>query len=122
MHWSSGRVLGGVLPAQGCGAIGSAAVSKTAGCRFESCRPCAYGLTGPGGRGPRWIARAGLPPAGTERACGGAVALAPLVPGVRGGLRVSKYAKISSRGRIGKLIAREAGSLVETAAGEPFPD
>jgi fructose-1,6-bisphosphatase/inositol monophosphatase family enzyme len=58
----------------------------------------------------------------TERACGGAVALAPLVPGVRGGLRVSKYAKISSRGRIGTLIAREAGSLVETAAGEPFPD
>jgi fructose-1,6-bisphosphatase/inositol monophosphatase family enzyme len=41
---------------------------------------------------------------------------------VRGGLRVSKYAKISSRGRIGTLIVREAGGLVETAAGEPFPD
>src|SRR5690606_3367752 len=30
-------------PTQGRGAIGSAAVSKTAGCRFESCRPCAMG-------------------------------------------------------------------------------
>ena len=26
--------------AQGRGAIGSAPVSKTGGCRFESCRPC----------------------------------------------------------------------------------
>jgi len=58
----------------------------------------------------------------TERACGGAVALAPLVPGVRGGLRIAKYATISARGRIGALIAREAGALVETASGEPFPD
>jgi len=57
-----------------------------------------------------------------ERACGGAVALAPLVPGVRGGLRVSKYATISARGRIGTLIAREGGALVETGTGEPFPD
>ncbi|MEB2344107.1 MAG: hypothetical protein OZ948_05155 [Deltaproteobacteria bacterium] len=57
-----------------------------------------------------------------DRACGGAVALAPLVPGVRGGLRVSKYATISARGRIPTLIAREGGALVETAAGEPFPD
>ncbi|MCL4685609.1 hypothetical protein KJ059_12775 [Myxococcota bacterium] len=58
----------------------------------------------------------------TRRACGGAVALAPLVPGVRGGLRISKYATISVRGRIGVLIAREAGALAETAAGAPFPD
>ena len=27
---------------KGSGAIGSAAVSKTAGCRFESCLPCAW--------------------------------------------------------------------------------
>src|SRR5947199_4155255 len=34
-------ILPGVcIRTQGCGAIGSAAVSKTAGCRFESCRPC----------------------------------------------------------------------------------
>jgi fructose-1,6-bisphosphatase/inositol monophosphatase family enzyme len=58
----------------------------------------------------------------TERACGGAVALAPLVPGVRGGLRLSKYATISVRGRISTLIAREGGALVETGTGEPFPD
>lgn len=58
----------------------------------------------------------------TDRACGGAVALAPLVPGVRGGLRISKYTTISGRGRIGTLIAREAGALVETADGAPFPD
>jgi fructose-1,6-bisphosphatase/inositol monophosphatase family enzyme len=58
----------------------------------------------------------------TERACGGAVALAPVVPGVRGGLRIAKYATISARGRIGTLIAREAGALVETGTGEPFPD
>lgn len=57
-----------------------------------------------------------------ERACGGAVALAPVIPGVRGGLRLSKYATISARGRIGTLIARAAGALVETASGEPFPD
>jgi len=54
-------------------------------------------------------------------ACGGAVAVAPLVPGVRGGLRVAKHASISTRGRIGALIAAEAGALVETGAGEPFP-
>jgi fructose-1,6-bisphosphatase/inositol monophosphatase family enzyme len=58
----------------------------------------------------------------TERACGGAVALAPVVPGVRGGLRIAKYATISARGRIGTLIAREAGALVETGDGDPFPD
>ncbi len=58
----------------------------------------------------------------TGRACGGAVALAPLIPGVCGGLRIAKYATISVRGRIGVLIAREAGALAETAAAAPFPD
>jgi len=53
--------------------------------------------------------------------CGGAVAVAPLVPGVRGGLRLATPHSISTRGRIGVLIAREAGALVETAAGAPFP-
>ena len=56
-----------------------------------------------------------------QRACGGAVAVAPLVPGVRGGLRVAKQGTISTRGRIGLLIAAEAGAHVETAAGAPFP-
>ena len=56
-----------------------------------------------------------------QRACGGAVAVAPLVPGVRGGLRVAKQQTISTRGRIGLLVAREAGAIVETAAGAAFP-
>src|SRR5699024_11047063 len=30
-----------VVRSKGCGAIGSATVSKTVGCRFESCHPCA---------------------------------------------------------------------------------
>jgi fructose-1,6-bisphosphatase/inositol monophosphatase family enzyme len=56
-----------------------------------------------------------------QRACGGAVAVAPLVPGVRGGLRVAKHGTISTRGRIGLLVAAEAGACVETADGSPFP-
>jgi len=60
----------------------------------------------------------------TLRACGGAVAVAPLVPGVRGGVRVAKPSQpsISTRGRIGLLIAAEAGAVIETASGAPFPD
>jgi fructose-1,6-bisphosphatase/inositol monophosphatase family enzyme len=55
--------------------------------------------------------------------CGGAVAVAPLVPGVRAGLRVAPGAPgVSIRGRIGALIAREAGARVCTAGGEPFPE
>lgn len=56
-----------------------------------------------------------------QRACGGAVAVAPLVPGVRGGLRVAKLGTISTRGRIGLLVAAEAGAQIETGNGEPFP-
>jgi fructose-1,6-bisphosphatase/inositol monophosphatase family enzyme len=56
-----------------------------------------------------------------SRACGGAVAVAPLLPGVRGGMRVSKYPTISTRGRIGLLIAAEAGAVITTGAGDPFP-
>jgi fructose-1,6-bisphosphatase/inositol monophosphatase family enzyme len=86
----------------------------------------------PTGEGRRLLISDGVPDAveerlraagfETTRACGGAVALAPLLPGVRGGLRVAKYATISARGRIGLLVAREAGARVETGAGEPFPD
>jgi fructose-1,6-bisphosphatase/inositol monophosphatase family enzyme len=56
-------------------------------------------------------------------ACGGAVSLAPLLPGVCAGLRVSPppEAPVSIRGRIGALIAAEAGALVCDAGGEPFP-
>ena len=55
-------------------------------------------------------------------ACGGAVAVAPLVPGVRAGLR---YARgdfgISIRGRIGCRIAVEAGARVLGPDGGDFP-
>jgi hypothetical protein len=56
-----------------------------------------------------------------QRACGGAVAIAPLLPGVCGGLRIAKYDTISTRGRIGLLIAAEAGAHVTTREGTPFP-
>jgi len=55
-------------------------------------------------------------------ASGGAVAVAPLVPGVRAGLRVAPGPSVSVRGRIGLLIAREAGAEIVTAGGAPFPD
>jgi 3'(2'), 5'-bisphosphate nucleotidase len=56
-------------------------------------------------------------------ACGGAIAVAPLVPGVRAGLRVAPDASgISVRGRIGALIAAAAGACVEDEAGRPFPE
>lgn len=32
------------VESKGCGAIGSATVSKTVGCRFESCHPCAVDI------------------------------------------------------------------------------
>jgi hypothetical protein len=40
---------------------------------------------------------------------------------VRGGLRVAKVGTISTRGRIGLLVAAEAGANVEAENGEPFP-
>lgn len=59
-------------------------------------------------------------------AAGGAVAVAPLVPGVCGGLRVAAASTgpsgVSSRGRVGLLVAREAGAIVCGVGGEPFPD
>ncbi len=75
----------------------------------------------------------GLPPAVRRRleadgwtlrpGAGGAIAVAPLVPGVAAGLRVAKRGgSISRQGRIGVLIAREAGACVLGARGEPFPE
>jgi fructose-1,6-bisphosphatase/inositol monophosphatase family enzyme len=53
---------------------------------------------------------------------GGAIAVAPLVPGVRAGLRVAHHGKgISVRGRIGALIATEAGAIVHSESGKDFP-
>jgi myo-inositol-1(or 4)-monophosphatase len=53
---------------------------------------------------------------------GGAVAVAPLIPGVRAGLRVARGERgVSIRGRVGALIAREAGALVRGDDGMDFP-
>ncbi len=56
-------------------------------------------------------------------ACGGAVSVAPLIPGVRAGLRLvlGEAPQLSTRGRIGALIAAEAGALVRIEGGEPLP-
>jgi len=56
-------------------------------------------------------------------ASGGAISVAPLIPGVCAGLRLVRGSPdgVSIRGRIGALIAAEAGALVMGATG-PFPD
>lgn len=55
-------------------------------------------------------------------ASGGAIAVAPLIPGACAGLRVAVgSAGISRRGRIGVLIAREAGAAANDENGDPFP-
>jgi hypothetical protein len=49
--------------------------------------------------------------------------VAPLVAGVCGGLRLASSSDgISRRGRIGALIAAEAGALVRTEEGLPIPE
>ena len=48
--------------------------------------------------------------------------MAPLLDGVRAGLRYVPGGTVSVRGRIGGLIAAEAGAQVRTADGRPFPD
>jgi hypothetical protein len=55
--------------------------------------------------------------------CGGAISVAPLVPGVRAGLRLATGPRgVSVRGRLGLVIARAAGARVESAPGVPFPE
>lgn len=56
----------------------------------------------------------------TTEACGGAIAIAPLLPGFVGGLRVPKPRPLSLRGRIGLLASQEAGAKVAHADG-PAP-
>jgi len=55
-------------------------------------------------------------------AAGGAISVAPLIPGVCAGLRLARENPegVSIRGRIGALIAEEAGACVAGATG-PFP-
>lgn len=55
--------------------------------------------------------------------CGGAVAVAPLIPGIRAGARYAPGERgVSPRGRIGALISREAGAFVTRADGQAFPN
>lgn len=55
-------------------------------------------------------------------ACGGALAVAPLVSGARAGLRHSAGPTgISVRGRVGALVSAEAGAWVRGGRGEAFP-
>ena len=57
-------------------------------------------------------------------ACGGAIAVAPLVPGACAGLRIAPGPApgLGIRGRIGALIAAEAGALVHGEDGASFPE
>ena len=87
----------------------------------------------PDGSGARVLISHDLPGPAVERllasgfevapASGGAIAVAPLIPGVRAGLRLARGdgLGVSIRGRIGALISAEAGALVAGADGEPFP-
>lgn len=64
-----------------------------------------------------------------QLASGGAISVAPLVPGFVAGLRFAPAPEsgpapgsVSVRGRIGLLIAREAGATVRRADGSRFPE
>lgn len=83
--------------------------------------------------GPRVLVSHETPPAVRARletrgfdvvpACGGAISIAPLIPGVRAGLRLATGpGGISIRGRIGLAIARAAGALTWDERAEPFPE
>jgi fructose-1,6-bisphosphatase/inositol monophosphatase family enzyme len=58
----------------------------------------------------------------TRCASGGAISVAPLLPGVVGGLRIPNPAPLSLRGRIGLLVSREAGAQLGGSAGPPSPN
>jgi len=90
-------------------------------------------LTGPSrrilvsnGADPKVLARLRASGYDAVLAAGGAVAVAPLVPGICGGLRVAPAnagpAGVSARGRVGLLVSREAGAIVCGVGGAPFPD
>ncbi len=59
-----------------------------------------------------------------ELASGGAISVAPLLPGVAAGLRFANDSSalgISARGRVGALIASEAGAQLSKFDGAAFP-
>ncbi len=54
--------------------------------------------------------------------CGGAISVAPLIPGVRAGLRIARDGDVSIRGRLGVAISRAGGAHATTGSGAPFPE
>ena len=55
--------------------------------------------------------------------CGGAIAVAPCLPGFCAGLRFARRPEgISPRGRIGLLISHEAGAVSASETTRPFPE
>lgn len=71
------------------------------------------------GRAVETLLAAGLE---VSPASGGAISVAPLLPGVCAGLRHMAGGSVSVRGRIGALAAREAGARVCAGDGSPFPE
>jgi len=68
----------------------------------------------------RVIREAGLDP---HPGSGGSISVAPLVPGVCGGLRLAAPGRqISRQGRIGLLVSRAAGLAPEARGEQPFPE
>ena len=59
-----------------------------------------------------------------QSACGGAISVAPMIPGVCAGLRIANNdpPNLSVRGRVGLLVSREAGAIAIRGNGTPFPD
>lgn len=86
-----------------------------------------------GGGGDRVFVSYELPPAAADVlrkrgfepvvASGGAISVAPLIPGVRAGIRVAtnEPPNVSIRGRIGAMISAEAGAVLCSESGAPFP-
>lgn len=83
--------------------------------------------------GPRIVVSHELPEPALERlrqagfeiwfGSGGAISVAPLIPGFRAGLRFNpKHETISIRGRIGVVVTRAAGGRAWTESGARFPD
>ena len=109
---------------------------------FDGTRGGRARRTRPGGEARDWRAEATgqglivsheLPDAATRRlrdagyeiwyGSGGAISVAPLVPGFRAGLRFNPaHETISIRGRIGVVVTRAAGGHAWTADGAPFPE
>jgi len=102
------------------------------GARVRSSGAAAEAVTLGEPTGNRILVSHNLPTSAVERlrdlgyevaaAAGGAISVAPLIPGVCAGLRLARENAegVSIRGRIGALISAEAGALVTGATG-PFP-